>query len=80
MNIEKNSLPKLPDPGHYQVQKNVHNLTRYQTIAADMQYRSIKSRLYLHVDMDAFYAQVEQMCYNVYGMPVAIGGGRKEDG
>jgi DNA polymerase-4 len=80
MNSEKKPLPDLPDPGAYQLQKNVHNLTQYQTIAADMQHRSTKSRLYVHVDMDAFYAQVEQMCYNLYGMPVAIGGWRKEDG
>ncbi len=30
--------------------------------------------------MNAFYAQVEQLCYNLYGMPVAVGGWRKKDG
>src|SRR5699024_5082196 len=39
-----------------------------------------KPRLYLHIDMNAFYAQVEQLCYNLYGMPVAVGGWRKLDG
>lgn len=80
MKNEKTSLPELPDPGRYQLSKNVHNLTRYQTIAADMQHHSLKPRLYMHVDMNAFYAQVEQLCYNLYNMPVAIGGWRKEDG
>ncbi|HEX6981327.1 MAG TPA: DNA polymerase IV [Balneolaceae bacterium] len=73
-------MPKLPDPGKYQLQKNVHNITRYQTIAADMQHMTSKPRLYLHIDMNAFYAQVEQLCYNLYGMPVAVGGWRKDDG
>ncbi len=81
MNIYRSSgLPDLPDPGPYQLQKNVHNITRYQTIAADMQHRSMEDRLYMHVDMNAFYAQVEQLCYNLYGMPVVVGGWRKEDG
>lgn len=74
------ALPDLPDPGRYQLQKNVHNITRYQTIAADMQHMSSEPRLYLHIDMNAFYAQVEQLCYNLYGMPVAVGGWRKNDG
>lgn len=78
--ISESPLPELPDPGQYQLRKNVHNITRYQTIAADMQHVSSKPRLYVHVDMDAFYAQVEQMCYNLYGMPVAVGGWRKPDG
>jgi len=80
MKNENNSLPELPDPGRYQLNKNVHNITRYQTIAADMQHRSLKPRLYMHVDMNAFYAQVEQLCYNLYNVPVAVGGWRKEDG
>jgi len=80
MNTENNRLPTLPDPGKYQLQKNVHNITRYQTIAADMQHRTSGPRLYMHVDMNAFYAQVEQLCYNLYGMPVVVGGWRKENG
>lgn len=81
MNIpDFNSLPELPDPGRYQLNKNVHNITRYQTIAADMQHPGNSPRLYVHVDMNAFYAQVEQLCYNLYGMPVVVGGWRKPDG
>lgn len=82
MKIENSSpsLPEMPDPGKYQLSKNVHNITRYQTVAADMQHSSTRERLYVHIDMNAFYAQVEQLCYNLYGMPVAVGGWRKEDG
>jgi hypothetical protein len=40
-------LSKLPDIGRYQLQRNVHNITRYQTIAADMQHTSSKLQLYL---------------------------------
>ncbi|MDX1637522.1 MAG: DNA polymerase IV [Balneolaceae bacterium] len=76
----RDPLPELPSPGRYQLDKNVHNITRYQTIAADMQHVSSEPRLYVHVDMNAFYAQVEQMCYNLYNMPVVVGGWRKEDG
>lgn len=79
MNTE-NNWPAMPDPGRYQLSKNVHNICRYQTVASDMQHRSTQSRLYVHVDMNCFYAQVEQLCYNLYGMPVAVGGWRKEDG
>src|SRR5699024_5221041 len=77
---EKNEQPAMPEPGPYQLNKNVHNITRYQTIAADMQHPGNLPRLYVHVDMNAFYAQVEQLCYNLYGMPVAVGGWRKPDG
>jgi DNA polymerase-4 len=80
MNTENYSLPEMPDAGKYQLNKNVHNITRYQTVAADMQHPGSKPRLYVHIDMNAFYAQVEQLCYNLYGMPVAVGGWRKEDG
>lgn len=72
--------PELPGPGRYQLNKNVHTITRYQTIAADMQHPGSAPRLYVHVDMNAFYAQVEQLCYNLYGMPVVVGGWRKPDG
>ncbi|WP_171032913.1 Y-family DNA polymerase [Fodinibius saliphilus] len=80
MDLQNNLPPSLPDPGKYQLSKNVHNITRYQTVAADMQHPGNKPRLYVHIDMNAFYAQVEQLCYNLYGMPVAVGGWRKEDG
>jgi DNA polymerase-4 len=80
MGHQDNKLPSLPDPGHYQLDKNVHNITRYQTVASDMQHPGASPRLYVHVDMNAFYAQIEQLCYNLYGMPVAVGGWRKNDG
>lgn len=80
MDFSNDSFPELPDPGKYQLNKNVHNITRYQTIAADMQHSGSGPRLYVHVDMNAFYAQVEQLCYNLYGMPVVVGGWRKPDG
>jgi len=76
----QNDLPELPDPGKYQLDKNVHNITRYQTVAADMQHRSLQPRLYAHIDMNAYYAQLEQMTYNLYGMPVIVGAWRKADG
>lgn len=77
---EQSEWPEMPEPGRYQLTKNVHNITRYQTIAADMQHPGNRPRLYVHVDMNAFYAQVEQLCYNLYGMPVVVGGWRKPDG
>lgn len=49
-------------------------------MAADQQHRSLKERLYVHIDMNAFYAQVEQQSYNLHGMPVVVGGWRKKDG
>jgi len=72
--------PEMPSAGRYQLRKNVHNITRYQTIAADMQHPGSRSRLYMHIDMNAFYAQIEQLCYNLYGMPVVVGGWRKPNG
>lgn len=79
-NPENHWWPELPEPGTYQIEKNVHNITRYQTIAADMQHTGRRRRLYVHVDMNAFYAQVEQVTYNLYGIPLVVGGWRKEDG
>lgn len=76
----RQNLPGLPSPGEYQLDRNVHNITRYQTVAADQQHRSLKERLYVHIDMNAFYAQVEQQSYNLHGMPVIVGGWRKQDG
>ncbi len=69
-----------PAPG-YDLIRNVHRITLYSTIAADHQHPSnLKNRLYLHVDMNCFYAQVEQHSYNLFGLPVIIGGWRKENG
>src|SRR5699024_7660717 len=62
------------EPGTYDTETNVHKITDYRCVSADMQYTSMKERLYLHLDMNCFYAQVEQLCYDLYGMPVYIGG------
>ncbi|MDZ7660386.1 DNA polymerase IV [Fodinibius sp.] len=34
----------------------------------------MKERLYLHLDMNCFYAQVEQQCFKLHGLPIYIGG------
>lgn len=64
----------------YDIQQDVHRITLYSTVAKDHQHRSRKKRLYLHLDMNCYYAQVEQRAYNLYGLPVAMGGWRKPDG
>ena len=68
------------DPGAYDVDTGVHKITDYRCVSADMQHTSLKERLYLHLDMNCFYAQVEQLSYNLYGMPIYIGGWYKPDG
>ena len=69
------------DPEAYDLTRNVHRITLYNTIASDQQHPSNQTpRLYLHVDMNCFYAQVEQQCYNLYGIPVIVGGWRKGNG
>jgi len=67
-------------PSSYDLQRNVHRITLYNTIAADQQHMSRKKRLYLHLDMNCFYAQVEQQSYDLYGVPLIVGGWRKENG
>ncbi|GAA5521145.1 DNA polymerase IV [Aliifodinibius salicampi] len=67
------------DTGTYDVNENVHKITDYRCVSADMQHTSIKERLYLHLDMNCFYAQVEQLSYDLYGMPIYIGGWYKGD-
>src|SRR6056297_460178 len=64
----------------YDLEQDVHRITLYSTVAKDHQHISGKSRLYLHLDMNCFYAQVEQRAYNLYGFPLAMGGWRKPDG
>jgi DNA polymerase IV len=71
---------KLDRPQSYNVEKDVHRITLYSTVAREHQHRSMKQRLYLHIDMNCFYAQVEQRAYNLYGFPLAMGGWRKPDG
>lgn len=64
----------------YDLDRNVHHMTLYNTVSADQQHTSMRERLYLHLDLNCFYAQVEQLCYNLYGIPIIIGGWRKSDG
>ncbi len=64
----------------YDLARNVHRITLYSTVAGAQQHISIRPRLYLHLDLNCFYAQVEQMSYNLYGIPLIIGGWRKENG
>ncbi len=71
------------DPQEYQdydLEQDVHRITLYSTVAKEHQHVSGKKRLYLHLDMNCFYAQVEQRAYNLYGLPVAMGGWRKPNG
>jgi DNA polymerase-4 len=65
---------------NYDLEQDVHRITLYSTVAKEHQHISRKKRLYLHLDMNCFYAQVEQRAYNLYGMPVAMGGWRKPSG
>lgn len=64
----------------YQPGRNVHRITLYSTVYPEHQYRSRKDRLYLHFDFACFYAQVEQLRKNIYGIPLIVGGWRKENG
>lgn len=71
------------DPNEYKdydLEQDVHRITLYSTIARGHQHISRKRRLYLHLDMNCFYAQVEQRAYNLYGLPLAMGGWRKPNG
>ncbi|MEX0929791.1 MAG: DNA polymerase IV [Balneolales bacterium] len=68
------------NPGHYDVDTNVHRITLYSTVSAGQQHTSRKKRLYLHLDMNCFYAQVEQVSYRLFGLPVIVGGWRKKNG
>lgn len=61
-------------PGTYNPDEDVHKITDYRCVSRDMQHNSIKERLYLHLDMNCFYAQVEQQCFKLHGLPVYIGG------
>lgn len=69
-------MPKYPaiDTGTYNPDEDVHKITDYRCVSRDMQHHSIKERLYLHLDMACFYAQVEQQCFRLHGLPVYIGG------
>jgi DNA polymerase-4 len=67
-------------PHSYDTEQDVHRITLYSTVAREHQHRDLRQRLYLHLDMNCFYAQVEQRAYNLYGLPLAMGGWRKPDG
>lgn len=73
-------ISDLINTGIYDVTADVHKITDYQCVSRDMQHTSMKPRLYLHLDMNCFYAQIEQQCYRLHGLPVYIGGWYKEDG
>lgn|SRR5690625_163951 len=64
----------------YQPEHDVHRITLYNTIYPEHQHTSQTDRLYLHFDFACFYAQVEQLRRNLYGLPLIIGGWRKENG
>lgn len=64
----------------YQPERDVHRITLYSTVYPEHQYTSRKERLYLHFDFACFYAQVEQLRKRLYGIPLIIGGWRKESG
>lgn len=62
------------DRGTYNPDEDVHKITDYRCVSREMQHSSTKERLYLHLDMNCFYAQVEQQCFGLHGLPVYIGG------
>lgn len=64
----------------YHPEHDVHRITLYNTVYPEHQHRAQKERLYLHFDFACFYAQVEQLRRRMYGLPLIIGGWRKEDG
>lgn len=64
----------------YDLTRNVHRITLYNTVSAAQQHTDARPRLYLHVDMNCFYAQVEQQSYNLFGLPIVVGGWRTEAG
>lgn len=64
----------------YQPERDVHRITLYSTVYPEHQYTSKKERLYLHFDFACFYAQIEQLRKNLYGIPLIVGGWRKQNG
>lgn len=69
---------KKGNPAH--PERDVHRITLYNTVYPEHQHRSVKDRLYLHFDFACYYAQVEQLRKRLYGIPLIIGGWRKENG
>lgn len=64
----------------YDVLKDVHRITLYSTVSGKHLRHGNRPRFFLHLDMNCFYAQVEQQCFDLYGMPLIVGGWRKADG
>jgi len=64
----------------YQPERDVHRITLYNTVYPEHQHTMCRRRLYAHFDFACFYAQVEQLSRNLYGLPLIVGGWRKEDG
>lgn len=64
----------------FQPENDVHRITLYNTVYPEHQHHSRRERLYLHFDFACFYAQVEQLRKGLYGIPLIVGGWRKEDG
>ncbi|MBO6537572.1 MAG: DNA polymerase IV [Balneolaceae bacterium] len=69
---------KKGNPAH--PENDVHRITLYNTVYPEHQHRSRKDRLYLHFDFACYYAQVEQLRKRMYGVPLIVGGWRKENG
>lgn len=64
----------------YEPEWDVHRVTLYSTVYTEHQYAGKKDRLYAHFDFACFYAQVEQLRRNLYGLPLIVGGWRKTNG
>ncbi|MEO9884317.1 MAG: hypothetical protein ABJR05_11125 [Balneola sp.] len=64
----------------YSPERDVHRITLYNTVYPEHLHVGLKARLYLHFDFACFYAQVEMLRKRMYGLPLIIGGWRKEDG
>lgn len=65
-------MPAKAKKQPYQPERDVHRITLYNTIYPEHQHSSRKDRLYLHFDFACFYAQVEQLRKNLYGIPLSI--------
>jgi len=64
-----------------QLERGVHRITRYSLPNfAGAQKRLPKAAWVMHLDVDAFYAQVEQNDYNLRGIPVIVGAWESEEG
>jgi DNA polymerase-4 len=69
-----------PRNSSYESEVDVHRITLYSTVYTEHQFKGRKDRLYAHFDFACFYAQVEQLRRNLYGLPLIVGGWRKDNG